>query len=123
MSGNGILSGSGRVSGNGWVFDNGWVSGNGRVFGNGILSGNGRIAKDMKLTSKALVIDGLSQHCITVADAGMVSIGCEVHHIDTWLIDAGAIGSNYYYSNKDVAEYLSTLKYIKFMINNYRRQV
>ena len=99
--------------GNCWVSENGQVSGNGRVFGNGQVSGN------MTLSRRAFILDGLSRHAITVADT-LVSVGCEVLTINEWLAHAPEIGLKHGYSQKQIAEYLSAFKFIKFMMENYR---
>lgn len=103
-----------------WVFGNGQVFGNGRVYDSGQVYGDGRVCGKMVLTRKALVIDGLSQHTITVAD-NLVSVGCEVHAIQDWILKAEIIGLKHGYTSRQIAEYLSTFKYIEFMMTNYRK--
>jgi carbonic anhydrase/acetyltransferase-like protein (isoleucine patch superfamily) len=116
--------GNAQVSGDAQVFDNARVSGNAQVYGNAHVfdnarvSGNARVFGKMQCSKTPLVISGLARHTITVSDS-LISVGCEVFDINTWIEKATYIGERNGYTKKEIAEYLSTFKYIKFMLTNY----
>ena len=94
--------------------------GNGASIGDDASIGDrASIGKEVKLLT-GLFING-SNHTVTYAGNGMLSIGCHTHSIDEWIANADNIGIEEKYSTQQINEYKAYIQIAKAFHDNIKK--
>ena len=115
-----ISIGNGASIGNDASIGYGASIGNGASIGDGASIGyRASIGKEVKLLT-GLFING-SNHTVTYAGNGMLSIGCHTHSIDEWIANADNIGIKEKYSTQQINEYKAYIQIAKAFHDNLKK--
>ena len=121
VSGNARVSGNAIVSGNARVFDNARVFGDAEVFGDARVFGDAIVYKNASVFGDARVSKGkhreqvkiftMSKDTITI-DGEYLNISVESRTVKDWLENVKEIAKKYDYSDEQIEEYHSMIKFI-----------